>query len=61
MKDKSEDPIQPNDPEEMKKSAKYSFLCKVFQKFGLSATEKKQIIKQMIEDHKRKKYEEAIP
>lgn len=41
--------VLPNDPKEMKKSRRYSFLCKLFQKAKLSAEEKKYILQKTIE------------
>lgn len=43
---------QRNDPEEMKKSAEESWICKLFQEHNLEPHEKKAIIKSMVADFK---------
>lgn len=47
-----------NDPDEMKIAREASFLCEIFQKHKLNADEKKMIIRELIQDFKKKKEEE---
>lgn len=47
--------VKPNDPEEMKKSSKFSYLCKEFQKENLNANEKIQVLRSLIDIYRLEK------